>query len=65
MKMKMTPSCLPRRADSEHVLFDLGRSVSKYDVRPGQVTTQVGQYAVAYLPKRLDEPSRLALFACL
>ena len=64
-KMKMTPSYLPRRAGSKHVLLGHERSISKYDLRTGhgQVKTQVGQYA--YLPKRLDEPSRLAPFARL
>ena len=37
MKMKTTPSCLPRRTDSENVLFDLERSISKSDLRSGQV----------------------------
>ena len=37
MKIKMTPSCLPRRAGSEKVLFDLEGSVSKSDLRPGQI----------------------------
>ena len=36
MKMKMTPSCSPRRAGLEHVLFDLERSISKSDLRSGQ-----------------------------
>ena len=65
MKIKMTPSFSPRRAGSEHVLFDLESSISKSDLRSGQgqVMTQVGQYA--YLPRRLDEPSRLARFARL
>ena len=29
-KMKMIPSCLPRRAGSKHAIFDLGRSISKF-----------------------------------
>ena len=47
----------------EYVLFDLERPVSKTDLSSdqGHVMTQVGQHA--YLPKRLDEPSRLAPFA--
>ena len=46
----------------ETVLFDIERSTSKFDLRSGQgqVMTEVDQYA--YLPKRIDEPSRLALF---
>ena len=61
----MTPSCLDRRATSKHVLFDLERSISKFGLRSGQgqVMTDAGKYP--YLPKRLDEPSRLALFARL
>ena len=63
MKIKIAQSCLPCRSISEHILFDLERSISKSDLRsgPGKVMTQVGQYA--FLPKRLDELSRLALFA--
>ena len=61
----MTPSCLPRRADSEHVLCDLIFLTRSGHVRPmsdqGQFATEVGQYA--HLPKRLDQPSRLAPFA--
>ena len=36
-KIKMTPSCSPCRAGSEHVLFDLERLISKSDLRSGQV----------------------------
>ena len=61
--MKMTPSCLPRRAGSEHVLVDLERSISKFDPRSSQVMTHVSQYA--YLMKRLDDLSPLAPFARL
>ena len=60
----MSPSCLPRRAGSKHILFYLESSISNLDLRSGQgqVMAQVGQYA--YLSKRPDEPSRLAPFAC-
>ena len=40
MKMKMTSSCSPRPADSKDVLFDLERSISKSDLRPGQVNVR-------------------------
>ena len=65
MKNKMAPSCLSRRAGSEHVLLYLEKSISKTDLRScqGQVMTHVGQYA--YLSKSFDEPSRLAPFARL
>ena len=45
--------------------FDIENSISKSDLRSSQVNvmTQVGQYA--YLPKRPDEPSRLAPIANL
>ena len=36
-KMKVTPSCSPRRDDSENVSFDHGRSISKSDLKSGQV----------------------------
>ena len=35
-KIKTAPSCLPRRASSEHVLFDLAGSISKLGLRPCQ-----------------------------
>ena len=65
----MTPSpCQPRRVGLKHVLFILKsqfRILTSGQVRTksgqGQIMTQVGQYA--YYPKRLDQPSRLALFA--
>ena len=64
-KLKMSPLCLARQAGLEHSLFDLERSISKFDIRSGQgqVMTEVGQYA--YIPKRLDESSRFAPFARL
>ena len=37
MKMKMTPSCLSLQAGSDHVLFDLERSISKSYLRSGEV----------------------------
>ena len=65
MKMKMTPLCLPRQAGSKRAICEIKRSISNSDLRSAQdqVMTQVGQSA--YLPKRLDEPSLLALFARL
>ena len=36
-KVKMTPSRLPRRAVLEHVIFNLEMSISKFDLRSGQV----------------------------
>ena len=36
-KTKMKPSCSPRRTGSEHVLSDLERSISKFDIWSGQV----------------------------
>ena len=33
---KMTPSCSPRQAGPKHALFDLERSISKFDLRSGQ-----------------------------
>ena len=64
-KTKMTPSCSPFQAGSNHVCFDIERSISKFDLGSGQgqIVSQVGQYA--HPPKRLDGPSRLALFARL
>ena len=49
----------------ETCTFDLEGLVSKFDVSSGQgqVMTEVGQYA--YLPKLLDEPSRLTTFVSL
>ena len=32
----MTPSCSPRQAGPKHALFDLERSISKFDLRSGQ-----------------------------
>ena len=60
MKIEITQSCSIRRAGSKHVLFDVERSIYKFDLRSGQgqVMIQVGQYE--HLPKWLDEPSRLA-----
>ena len=71
MKMKVTSSCSPCRSGSEYILFSLERSISKSDLTSGQVNfrsgrqvmTQVRQYA--NIPKRLDEPGRLAPFAGL
>ena len=65
---KMTPSCLPRRAGPEYVLFylkDQSQNLTSGQVRSGQgkVMTQVAQYAK--LPMRIDEPSCLAPFARL
>ena len=68
--MKMSPSCLPRRAGSKHLILDLDfflidrnfKLWSKARSGQGQVMVQVGQYA--HLLKRRDEPSRLAPFAC-
>ena len=37
MKIKMRPPCLECRAGSKYVLFDLGRPMSKFDLRSGQV----------------------------
>ena len=56
---------MSRRAGSKPVFFDFERSIPKFDVRSGQgqVMTQVGQYA--YILKRFDETSRLALSARL
>ena len=34
---KMTPLCSSRRTESNHVLFDLDRSISKFDLGSGQV----------------------------
>ena len=61
----MATSCSARRDGSENASFDSERSISNYDLRSGQgqVMTQVGQHA--YLPNRIDEPSRLAPFARL
>ena len=64
-KIDMTPPCSPRRAGSNHVLFDLERSIWEYDLESGQdqIGTQLGQHA--HPPKRLDEPSCLEPFALL
>ena len=44
----MKPSCSPHRTGSEHVLFDLGKSISKFVLVSGQSgpdqMTQEGQY---------------------
>ena len=34
---KMVPSCSPRRAGPKYLLFDLERSIWKFDLRSGQV----------------------------
>ena len=66
----MKPSCSPPRTGSKHVLLDLERSISKSDLRSGQVKsgqdqimTQADKYA--HTQKRLDKPSRVAPFAHL
>ena len=64
--MKITLSCLTRRAGLEHVLFDLRRSISTFNRMSGQVMTQVGQCIVCtYLPWRVNGLSHLAPFARL
>ena len=69
-KIKMKPSYSPRRTGSEHAILTLKsqfQNLTSGQVRlrlgQDQIMTQVGQYANT--PKRLDEPSRLALFARL
>ena len=62
-KIKMTPSCWPRRAGSANVLFDRERSMWKSDLRSGSDHDPLGQYAHSL--KRVDEPSRLTSFARL
>ena len=64
-----TPSCSSRWAGSEHVLFDLEGSISKFALRSGQSqfrvrswTRLVSRYAIAHPPKQLDESSRLEPF---
>ena len=55
MKIKMAASRLPCRAGVKHLLYDIERSISKFDQvksGQGQAATEVGQYA--YFPKRLD-----------
>ena len=42
IKIEITSSCLPRRAGSSHVLFDLDSSISKSDFRSGQVRSGQG-----------------------
>ena len=32
-KIKMVPSCLARRAAAKHALFDIEKSISKFDLR--------------------------------
>ena len=67
MKTKMTPMCSPRQLCLEHLLFWPWKVYFKIWPRvrsgQGQVMILVGQYS--YLPKRLDEPSHLGIFACL
>ena len=43
-KMKMTLSFLPLRASTEPVLFDLERSISKFDLRSGQDRSRSGHH---------------------
>ena len=57
-KIKITPPCSPRQAGSKYVLFYLERSISKFDLRSGQVKVRswpkLDQYA--HCLKRLDGP---------
>ena len=40
-KIKMTPSCSARQDRSKNLLFNLKRSISKFDLRSGQVQVMV------------------------
>ena len=69
-KMKITPSCtIAFASPSRFEKFAFWHWKINFKISPqvssaqNQVMTKVGQYA--YLPKQLDEPSRLASFACL
>ena len=70
MKIKMTPSCSPRRAGLATALFTL--KYQYQNLTSGQVRSRSGHDPSrpiinmhTHLPKRLDEPSRLAPFASL